>query len=68
MRGTRSVIRTKECNTYSPGGVFRAWHTLQRHKSAGEYGCVREQHIGELCRSGSPRVGELLCIHMYAHM
>ena len=52
---SRYGIRTKKCNTCSPGGVIRAWHTPQRHKSAGEYGCVREQHIGELCRSGSPK-------------
>ena len=47
--------RIKKCNTCSPDGVIRAWHTPQRHKSAGEYRCVREQHIEELCRSDSPK-------------
>ena len=29
--------------------------TPQRHKSGREYGYVGEQHIGELCRFGSPK-------------
>ena len=48
-------IRKKKCDTGSPDGVIRVWHTPQRRKSAAEYGCVREHHIGELCRPGSPK-------------
>ena len=52
-----------------PGGVIRAWHTPQRHKSAGEYGCVRKKHIGELCKSGSPKhYLRSQGVTMYTHM
>ena len=57
-------IRTKNSKTGSPGGVIRAWHTLQRYKSAGEYGCVREQPLGSYADVNIIYgVGELLYVN-----